>query len=320
MRFLGAMSHTMQDTFAKSHAFRGEASWGQTERLDANGNPLPVDITDADDVLMGVNPILQNADFTKQDETKHHVGDVLSGIYDEKEVDAKDPNANNTERVEATAGARQAGRVTSHILYNAKNGTDNMDEFFEKLLAVDPSIERKGTTNRQLLDDYNNSTTTRKKHKNADRIISRAYQVPGSGRAFREKELSEEYTGGDQLITQHLNSYTGKIKNMERGEGGDLSPNRMRDAHGRADELYSQFANIRDAINRSRHVHRGQGRIPHSLRKQLLDDCYEIYKSIGTLVGKDRSYKWMHKEIRRFLTGPAIKEVQSKANEDDRRQ
>jgi hypothetical protein len=319
MRFMGSGLHTIQDTFAKSHAFRPEASEEQT-RVPLYG----MDITDENEVMRGVNPIRRNADFVQQDTEKHHTADELAGVGGEHKVGLFNKNLNNIDRTEATAGARQAGRISQYILYKAQQGSDNnnLDSFFDRLLDPDSSIAPNTVRSDVLL---NNLRTAPGDVGAQKKVISRAFQVPGSIRANRKVDLDAMYDsqtaegGKDDSIANELAYYKSQLGSVERGEGSELSPNRIRNGQERSAELFAQFQALQRAIDTSDQKPVGDpGKLGDDLKHELLNDCYEIYSSLESLSnGVDTGIDV--KAIHDYMLGHATKSLRSSVGRMQRR-
>ncbi len=253
MRFLGSLSHMAQDTFANSHAFRGF--------VPSDGQQA-VDITDADSVLANVAPILQNADYTVQDEEKHHAADLLA-----KGTKADD----DMSRVDDTAGAKQARDVTAHILHSAATGksVDEMSVFFDRLFKVDEGVEKGARLRRaqsglgEVVDGVM-----------PEDLIHMKFQVPGAGRAYRKKELHE--LAQDRTLKGMLSQYSSMLESVElgHGEGAVPEPTRQKTAAQRGNELIAQAETLIQTLAFPSE---------ENLRKEIGNDLYDIYMQLQSI-------------------------------------
>lgn len=280
MRYLGSLSHMAQDTQANSHAFRGFVQ----EEVAGDRN---VDITNSESVLSKINPVLQHADFRAQDEKKHHTADVL----------AKTPTGgtNDSGRVAATAGGNQSAQVTAHILHAAgqKKSSEQMSEFFKKYFALDKSIE--GSLSKT---DAEINALPEGAEKDEIRM-AKAFQVTGSGRAYRKKELSQSYKGNDKETKTALKNYTEQLNYTERGTGNKTAPTAQKTAPQRLDELRAQFRNLKAAEQQMRPDSNFEG--DNNVYNEIHNDVFDIYKQMQGITGKMTEQQ--RGDNARYLTG-----------------
>lgn len=171
---LGSAAHMLEDSFAGSHALR------EYNIMDVGGvDGLQIGANQSQAIADRTTPIMLNADYTRQDETRHAFADqlLLGNLSDEDRDRGKDQFDAD---IVNTAGAGLSRDVAAQFMYNAITRSNDMNDYLKNVTKVSDTNNLSITgSGRQYGEDEKTYVDSEGNTKKYSRQTSRAIEKYG---------------------------------------------------------------------------------------------------------------------------------------------